>query len=323
MFFSKQGSKVYPIIFPTKSSLRSFNFYLIEEKGSLTMIDAGINSEECWNFFLQFLDQNGFSLQDINCIILTHNHEDHVGLVNRMTSIREIPVYAHRESVYRLYRDKDYFSLRMEFFQQLYEEMGCGELGELQVQKLKNAVRKNEKNKIHAKIDILSENDSLIGLQVIETPGHAPDHLVFFDKEKKWLFGGDHVISHISSNAIVEPDKNGKRILALVEYEKSLKKCIPFDVETVFPGHGDLIRNHKELISKRLDRIQGKSERIRAMVGNGMTIPSQIAQSFYKGKYQSEFSLVMSEIIGHLDRLEIQNKVRKEMMNSVWHYHIT
>jgi glyoxylase-like metal-dependent hydrolase (beta-lactamase superfamily II) len=239
-----------------------------------------------------------------------------------LASIR-IPVYAHHDSVYRLSRDKEFLALRIEFFQQLYEKMGCGEQGERQVQKLKSAVMMNEKNKIQTEIIPLQEFDSMIGLQVIETPGHAPDHIVFLDQKRRWLFGGDHLIRHISSNALVGPDKNGKRIFSLVQYERSLAKCLSLDMETVFPGHGDIIQNPKELITKRLKKSPEKAERIRESIRSGITIPSSIAQSFYKEKYQSQFSLVMSEIIGHLDFLEYHNKVGKELIHGVWHYHIT
>ncbi|GED12594.1 MBL fold metallo-hydrolase [Aneurinibacillus migulanus] len=321
MSISKEGFSVYPVIVPTKYSLRSFNFYLLEEAGSLSLIDAGINSEECWEYFMQTMNENGFTLHDLTRIIITHNHEDHVGLINRISSIKEIPLYAHQESIHRLKRDKGFFSLRIEFFDQLYREMGCGAAGEQQVQKLKDAVRKNEKNRIQTDIITFAEADRIAGLQVIETPGHSPDHVVLLHEQKKCLFAGDHLISHISSNALVEPDRDGERILTLVEYVDSLKKCLQLDVEILYPGHGELINNHKELITKRLHRIDEKAERILRLIQSGISTANQLAYTYYKGKYESQFPLVMSEIIGHLDYLETQHKVQKEVKDGVWHYY--
>jgi glyoxylase-like metal-dependent hydrolase (beta-lactamase superfamily II) len=316
---SKEGCTVYPIIVPAPYSLQSFNFYLIEEAGSLTLLDAGIDTEPCWEQFIQTLNQSGFSVHDLKQIILTHNHQDHIGLINRITAVKEMPVYAHPESIHRLKRDKAFFSLRVEFFRQLYREMGCGEDGERQVRKLEKAVRDNEKDKIQA--DIIPLEGMIAGLQAIETPGHSPDHLVFLDSKRKWLFSGDHLISHISSNALVEPDREGKRILTLCQYVDSLRNCMALDADTLFPGHGALIRNHQELIVKRLSRIEEKSAKIRRMLESGMTTASQLAQSYYQDKYRSQFALVMSEIIGLLDYMEVQNTVQKERKQGVWHYY--
>ncbi|MFM1653359.1 MBL fold metallo-hydrolase [Brevibacillus sp. B_LB10_24] len=318
---SKEGCTLYPMIVPTPYSLQSFNFYLIEEAGSLSLLDAGIDTEPCWEQFIQTLHQNGFSVHDLDRIILTHNHQDHIGLINRISAVKEMPVYAHPESIHRLKRDKAFFSLRVEFFRQLYREMGCGETGELQVQKLEKAVRDNEKDKIQANVTPLSGTDPIAGLQPIETPGHSPDHLVFLDSKRKWLFSGDHLISHISSNALVEPDREGRRILTLCQYVDSLRSCMALDADTLFPGHGTFIRNHQELIVKRLSRIEEKAAKIRSMLESGMTTASELAQAYYQDKYHSQFALVMSEIIGLLDYMEVRHTVQKELKHGVWHYY--
>jgi glyoxylase-like metal-dependent hydrolase (beta-lactamase superfamily II) len=250
--FTKNDGTVYPIIVPAPNGLKSYNFYLFKQAGSLSLIDAGIDSEDCWKYFCETLTEHDLGLEDITEIILTHNHHDHVGLVNRICAKKEVPVYAHADSIYRLKRDKEFFALRVEFFKQLYEQNGCGAAGEKQVQKLRDAFIENERNKIRADISPINGSDQVAGMQVLETPGHSPDHLVLFDEGRKWMFGGDHLISHISSNAILEPDRNGKRILTLLKYLDSLQTCRALDVETVFPGHGEWIREPQELITKRL-----------------------------------------------------------------------
>lgn len=317
---SNDGFTIHPIIVPTKYSLKSFNFYLLKEPNSLTLIDAGIDTDECWEYLNKALSENGFSVQDLTRILLTHNHEDHVGIINRITAIKDVPIYAHSDSIYRLKRDKEYFVLRVEFYQQLYKEMGCGDFGARQIEKLIKLMKKNENNVIQSDITPIKELDKISGLTVFETPGHSPDHIVFLDEQRKRLFSGDHLVGHISSNAIVEPDRNGRRIQTLRQYVHSLQKCSNLDIEIVYPGHGELIENPKELFNYRIDRIHQKSNQILALIKDRFTTGSQLAQAFYKDKYNSEFALVMSEIIGHMDYLESNNKVIKEKKDGVWHY---
>lgn len=317
---TKEGCTVYPIMVPTKSGLKSFNFYAVHHKDSLTLIDAGMDTEKCWEALNQTLNEQGFSVTDLTQILVTHNHHDHAGLINRITALKDVPVYAHPDAIYRLKRDEDFFNMRVEFFNQLYEEMGCGEAGKLQVQRLRDAVAKNRDHAIQSEIIPLSDASLVSGWQVIETSGHSPDHVVFLDEKRRWLFAGDHLLHHISSNAMIEPDRHGNRQKSLLDYAQSLRQCSLLNLEVLFTGHGELIYDYRNLISARLQRMKEKADRFLQFIEKGVSTPSDLAQLCYRHKYQSEFALVMSEIIGHLDYLEAKNQVSREKQNGVWHY---
>ena len=98
-----------------------------------------MNTDECWEALQNTLKQHSYSLCDITGILLTHHHSDHVGLVNRVVAKHDIPVYAHPNAIPRLKRDPEFLQMRVEFYKGLYEEMGCGEMGEKQVTYLQNA----------------------------------------------------------------------------------------------------------------------------------------------------------------------------------------
>ena len=65
-----------------------------------------------------------------------------------------------------------------------------------------------------------------------------------------------------------------------------------------------------------------KAELFKSYIQNGHSTANAIAQTHYKQKYEKQFSLVMSEVIGHLDYLEEQKKVKKEFDQGVWHYFV-
>lgn len=312
-------TEVFPVIVPTRSSLKSFNFYIVKNEDGLSLIDAGVNTTKCWEFFNQALEDHGFTLDDFDQIILTHNHEDHVGLVDRIVAQHDIPVYVPERSIHRLKRDRSFFQMRIEFFAELYKEMGCGEAGERQVEKLKEAVQYHEEKKLHAELTAIGP-DTFSTLTPVETPGHSPDHMIFHSSSEKMIFGGDLLLKHISSNALVEPDRKGNRIRTVLEHERSLERCAALDADVVYAGHGELIRDHRELIEKRLHGIQRKANRILKQIQSGIHTASELAQTMYQDKYEIQFSLVMSEIIGHLDYLEAHGKVEKEKRDGVCYY---
>ncbi|MGE7764177.1 MBL fold metallo-hydrolase [Peribacillus sp. NPDC096540] len=313
--------EIYPIIAPSALSLKSINFYLVKQDNSLTLIDAGMNDDVCWNALQNTLKENGFTIKDITEILLTHHHGDHVGLVNRITALHPIPVYAHSKSVPRLKRDPDFLSMRIEFYSQLYLQMGCGELGDKQVAYLFNAVDNNKDQRLNCDIIEITEKQWL-NFEVIEFPGHAPDQIAFLDQKEQRLFAGDLLIEHISSNALIEPDENGNRMLTLVDHVDSLNRCLSLQVNLILPGHGNIIEHPVSLIEKRLNSIESKSQKTLALIESGVSTGNELAKTFYKEKYVKEFPLVMSEIIGHLDYLEYQGKIKKQIIKNVVHYNV-
>jgi glyoxylase-like metal-dependent hydrolase (beta-lactamase superfamily II) len=313
--------EIFPVIVPDKSSLKTVNFFLVKQEHSLSLIDAGWNNEESWNALNNVLHMNGFTVSDITEIILTHHHIDHVGLVNRIVSQHPVPVYTSPKSIPRLQRDQNFLEMRIEFYSKLYEEMGCGATGKQRIAYLKKAVSDNEENALHAEIRAIT-NNQLFHFTIIEIPGHAPDQLAFWDPKEKSLFAGDLVLEHISSNALVEPDDFGNRLPTLSQHVESLKKCMDLHANLVFPGHGNLINKPDEVILKKLERIETKDQRLMQLIHSGIATASEIAITWYKNTYYEQFWLVMSEIIGHLDFLESQRKIEKELIHGVWHYSI-
>ncbi|WP_242486775.1 MBL fold metallo-hydrolase [Peribacillus sp. TH16] len=179
--FKQNNMEVFPIIVPASNKLKSYNFFLVKHGNSLTLIDTGLNTDDCWNSLQKTLKNHDFTLTDITRILLTHHHLDHIGLVNRIVSTHSIPVYAHPYAILVLKRDKEYTKMRIEFFRKLYKEMGCGEIGDKQVVNLRNPIILGEDKKIHCEIQEIT-NNQLFGFDILEIPGHAPDQVSFSEK---------------------------------------------------------------------------------------------------------------------------------------------
>lgn len=314
--------EVLPINVAVPSNLQTINFYLIKFENSLILVDAGIAREDFYESLLHTLRQHGLTLSDITEIILTHNHGDHVGLVNYITKQHHVPVYTHSEAFPRLKRDPEFFHMRTNFFAKLYEEMGCGDEGKEQVAYLREAMEKNKHQAIEA--DLFPVKMSHFGFQTIHTPGHAPDHIALYHDVTKELFAGDLLIKHISSNALIEPDQNGRRIQTLLQHIQSMEKIKKLPVTCTYSGHGEQIVDTKQLIDRRFHGIERKANHIKKLlIEEKRLTAADLAKSYYKELYEKQFSLVMSEIIGHLDYLEEKKEVIKERINGVWYYTVS
>ena len=60
------------------------NWYLLEEGGRLTVLDAGLPGD--WRQFLSALSQLGHSPADVDAVLITHHHRDHAGNAERLRS---------------------------------------------------------------------------------------------------------------------------------------------------------------------------------------------------------------------------------------------
>jgi len=80
-------------------------------------------------------------------------------------------------------------------------------------------------------------------LQVLHTPGHASNHLCYLVPQTRMLFTGDHVIQG-STVVIAPPDGN------MNAYLKSLQRAQCLDVAIMAPGHGYLIGQPQQEISR-------------------------------------------------------------------------
>lgn len=76
-------------------------------------------------------------------------------------------------------------------------------------------------------------------LEVVHTPGHAPDHACFVDRVRGIVFTGDHILSYTTPNVGIFPGSYGS---PLDEYLRSLKRVGSLGPLLALPGHEERVR---------------------------------------------------------------------------------
>jgi glyoxylase-like metal-dependent hydrolase (beta-lactamase superfamily II) len=69
------------------------NAYLIDDGGAVTIVDAGVPG-----YFTDIpheLAAMGRAIGDVQALVLTHGHSDHIGFAERLRSERHVPVWVH------------------------------------------------------------------------------------------------------------------------------------------------------------------------------------------------------------------------------------
>ncbi|MCM3766159.1 MBL fold metallo-hydrolase [Neobacillus niacini] len=308
----------------TGSPVGSINTYLLFGE-KLTLIDTGANLPKNWGMLTKSLEKLQLSIHDIDQVLLTHHHIDHVGLLDRILECHPIPVLGHPNNRPWLLPDKQFVEWHHEFFHQFLSEFGlpaqlCG-TGKLFFEKLQELSCSNVDLTVE-----LNEGDSIPGLpewQIIETKGHAQSHISFYRESDQLLIAGDHIIKHISSNAAIEPPltPNENRATPLIQYMSNLKKCVEIPIDTIFTGHGTPVMNLQELVEERLDDIEKRAAVIKGIISEKYKTGFEIVQELFSPKtVKEQLMLVVYEAIGHLDLLVERGEVEELTKNGIKYF---
>jgi glyoxylase-like metal-dependent hydrolase (beta-lactamase superfamily II) len=69
------------------------NFYVVEDRGRLTLVDAGTPKD--WDAFIAAIGSLGRTIRDLDAVVLTHAHSDHVGFAERARTTAHATVRVH------------------------------------------------------------------------------------------------------------------------------------------------------------------------------------------------------------------------------------
>lgn len=237
------------------------NAFAIAAGSGVVLVDTGIHEPGSLAQLERALDQAGLRLDHIRLVVCTHAHSDHYGLAGPIVDAAGCELWMHPNHAHmtRAAEDPDTaFERRIEVARQSGVPLEALE-------------RYREQNKDRgygiARV-VLPDRDLVPGVevdtdlgrwQVIETPGHAPSHVVLHQPDRRLLLSGDHVLGRASLyfDYGYTPDPVG-------EYLSSLDRVRKLDVDLVLAGHGRPVRDlprlvaaHEELVTEALFRIHG------------------------------------------------------------------
>lgn len=179
---------IYQLTLPTPYAVGDVHVYIVKND-IITLIDAGVHTEEAWQAFNEQLKNIGLTPKDIDQVVLTHHHPDHIGLVGRLNHVQNI--YGHSLVHKWLTRDEMYLDHYIQFFNDLYTKWGVPD----QFQDIERALDYTLAFSTPSALTrYLNEGDQIPGLEgflTLETPGHAESHLSFYNQDTNVLLAGD------------------------------------------------------------------------------------------------------------------------------------
>jgi glyoxylase-like metal-dependent hydrolase (beta-lactamase superfamily II) len=308
--------QVATIPLPVPFTVRVVNCYLLEGD-PVTLVDPGLVWSETIVELDAALARRGLTVEDVEQVILTHQHLDHVGLAGTIRERSGAKVVAH--------------GLLAPFLAGLPGSMDDEDLYQAEVMRLHGVpeqtiaalYEKSSGNRGYVTtvtVDRLVRDGDTVeaggrALVVHERPGHSPSDLVLVDERERLALFGDHLIGHISSNPVIHRPLGRvadprRREPALRMYIASLRKTALLELRTILPGHGNPVEDHAALVAERIEFHGRRMERIFASLGTQVATAHEVALGLWGAVAEREAFMTLSEALGHLDLLEEAGRVR-------------
>jgi glyoxylase-like metal-dependent hydrolase (beta-lactamase superfamily II) len=307
---------VHRLAVPTPFLVGRVNCYLIEDE-PLTLVDTGPNSGKSLDELELALSERGYRIEDLERIVLTHQHMDHIGLLEILAR-RSGAEIAALHSLGPYLRDfARSAAADDEFSQAIMRRHGVPNEILIALGSVGAAFRAFGSSGTVTRP--LHDSDVLIfarrRLRVLHRPGHSPSDTIFWDEERGMLICGDHLIGHISSNPLItrplEQGSDARRPQALVRYMESLRATRELPVRLVLAGHGAPIVDHVSLIDERLRMHRRRAGKILRMLEARPMTAYEIAVQIWGNVAVTQAYLTLSEVLGHLDLLVNDGEVRE------------
>jgi glyoxylase-like metal-dependent hydrolase (beta-lactamase superfamily II) len=209
------------------------NFYLLEEAGGLTLVDAGTTGD--WDLFAAAVAGLRRPATDLKAVLVTHAHSDHTGFAERARTTTGAGVWIHGEDAAAAGGAKSAgnetglarYLVRPEAYRTLVHLMRHGGM------KIEPILQ----------LSAFADGDTIDvpgRPRVVHTPGHTPGMCAAFLESRRVLLTGDALVMRNPLTGRLGPqimpsglNWDSRRAL------QSLDALAHVPADLVLPGHGD------------------------------------------------------------------------------------
>jgi glyoxylase-like metal-dependent hydrolase (beta-lactamase superfamily II) len=313
---------LYRITVPLSGSpLKATNSYVVSSAGRSLIIDTGWNSEDCRAALITGLEKCRVNPGEADFFI-THMHADHSGLVSALASEQARVYFGRADADIMRSATPEHWQRQIDFARdhgfptdELERAIGSHPGRKYSPDKSLNLCISEDGDRITA---------SDYRFECIETPGHTEGHVCLYERDKKILVCGDHILVDITPNITLSAGQRNP----LKEYLSSLDKVYDLKVDLVLPGHRSIFRNHRERIRELKDHHRVRLSEVLSILAKGRQNAFEVAsqmtwdigyrswQSFPPGQKWFAFG----EALAHLRYLEEEGLVGTETENGGFVY---
>ena len=318
--------QLHQIVLPTPWPVGPVQIYLVEGD-PLTLVDTGVKSDHSRETLESAFDSLGLGLEDVERIVLTHCHADHLGQAQTIRDRNpDVEVWAHEAEApyvesFSRERDDDF-----EGANALFREHGVPEdLIDRQRRHHTQATAEDPPLCEPTRVDrLLHDGDRIpfkdFELRVLHTPGHTAGHILLHESASGALITGDHIMGdavpytdNYYTSGLPDPSdplRRRPRFKGLPAYMRSIRQLRRESYRVILPAHGGVITRAERAIEDALlfyeVRVQRIERGLRSLAAMGQEVTAwEIWRALFPNADPvSAMRKRMLMVIGALDVLE-------------------
>ncbi len=158
-------------------------------------------------------------------------------------------------------------------------------------------------------VRVLKHGDRLdcggVVLEVIATPGHVGNHLCYLMIDENLLFTGDHLIQ--GSTVVIAPPSGSMRA-----YLDSLALLRDYPIDTMAPGHGELIEDPMGAVSHTIDHRLERERKVYAALDEHPATVQELVGRVYQDVPAFLHGVACLSLEAHLIKLRDDGRVHHQ-----------
>jgi glyoxylase-like metal-dependent hydrolase (beta-lactamase superfamily II) len=143
-------------------------------------------------------------------------------------------------------------------------------------------------------------------LTVVHTPGHSPDHVVFWHEQSRSVFAGDLVVP--GRSVMIHASRGGN----LVQYLASLEGVLALDPRQLFPAHGPSVDDPGALLRQYLEHRRMRERQVLKALAAGHATVETITNSIYDDLALPLVAAARETVRAHLEKLKAEGIAREQ-----------
>jgi glyoxylase-like metal-dependent hydrolase (beta-lactamase superfamily II) len=286
--------------------------YVIESSQGPFLVDTGWNADAAWDDLVAGLVACGTNVAEVQGIVVTHHHPDHLGLVGRVRDASGCWVGMHDADTALVMRHREILADDPEVFHKDTEdklrEAGAGQcdIDEVAAASKMLQMPMPVLPDRHLSTQALALGDRRLDL--LHTPGHTPGHLCL--RLDGRLLTGDHLLKTISSHVglygFEGPDGD-----PLGDFFASLRLLTGAEPTEVLPAHRGRFQGVDPRVAELLEHHQERLADIKEALSDGPMTPWELSRAMTWNRPWDELPRMMlraalAETMAHVRHLELQ-----------------
>jgi len=298
---------VYQLKVPVPIPLVFVSAYLVEGDDGWTLIDSGFDYPEGRAAWESGAAAVGCDLRrDVERIVVTHFHPDHLGAAHWLQSISGAPAYMLESEIqnsHDVWEDRD----QSKFIDHLVRHGMDYETTEKAARSMRTNLVLPEKL-----VPLKKGEEVPLGpetARVVHAPGHADHQLILHDEGRRILFAADHVLLKITPNVGLWPETAPN---PLNRYTENLRNMRSLPVDLVLPGHGPLFHDLAGRIDELLAHHEERLEEMLREIKDQPKTPFEVSRKVFRyGLSIYERCFALAETLAHLDHLVLEDRAER------------